>query len=163
MWWQDRLPALLSLLFVLGLLSVPGLIIESMYRLCAETSVYPLFIERVTSTKALGPALTLLTVKRQKKVCWTCLQNRLIHKAVQIRAEKLPFAVCHQLSGKIKSLTLNETSSANGSNDSEGNLALLAVLSWRWKRRGEIRAAARRSYLCFYCGSTQDAQSHDHP
>ncbi len=34
MWWQDRLPALLSLSFVLGLHGVPGLIIMFMYLLC---------------------------------------------------------------------------------------------------------------------------------
>lgn len=129
MWWQDRLPALLSLSFVLGLLSVPGLIIVSVYLLCSaqpqNTPLPLLFLFLFFFAVPLrgGQAALKLCLSNiysstlwKERVCWTgvFLFIQLYRCALRDCSVWLqPSSVCYQLWSEIKSLTLAATGGVN--------------------------------------------------
>lgn len=85
MWWQDRLPALLSLSFVPGLLGVPPVLSScpctcsaplSLKKKHTAASVYWLFIWRARRIKATAATFTPLQFAK-KKVCSLFLFIRL--------------------------------------------------------------------------------------
>lgn len=116
MWWQDRLPALLSLSFVLGLLSVPRPYHQ--VRVPAPLRDFCLPTLYGGGRPALKPSLQRLLLfsfhwkeKKRKVVaggmwCWTGLQLPLIHRALQMYTYRLhrankAFTVHHQLWSKV--------------------------------------------------------------
>lgn len=172
MWWQDRLPALLSLSFALGLLGVPGLIIQSMYLLCSSNPwtlggfcLPALYVE---ARAALKPLLSYSPYRKNRSAASS-------HSESSSNVQRTNTAFYCSPPALKQSQVFDTGSHHRGKHNQWGRWRLCFNSKQKYgscvsssfmlggkRRPREIWASIRCRCCCVYRCSSQHDQSHDH-